>query len=286
MLCILAVFIPSFFMQGAAQALFVPLSLAVGFAMVSSYLLSSTFVPVLSTWLLRHRDEAGKARRRSRASSGSSRPMATPCRGSCAGGGRWCRSIWPSSGFVIIGVGRDLGMEIFPKVDAGRFQLRMRAPPERESRRPRSSPSRSSRRFGRKSVRTTSRSPSATSGSSRRAIRSTPSISGPAGRRRLYFGSPCNKERTVAVEGLKERLRTVLAGKMPEVRFSFEPADIVSEVMSFGSPTPVEFTVNGPNLAENHAYAEKVRAELSKVPSLRDLQFVQALDYPTVGCAG
>src|SRR5208282_3795328 len=45
MLCILAVFLPSFFMQGAAQALFVPLSLAVGFAMVSSYLLSSTFVP-------------------------------------------------------------------------------------------------------------------------------------------------------------------------------------------------------------------------------------------------
>ena len=54
MLCILAVFIPSFFMQGAARALFVPLSLAVGFAMVASYLLSSTFVPVLSVWLLRH----------------------------------------------------------------------------------------------------------------------------------------------------------------------------------------------------------------------------------------
>src|SRR5204862_5851905 len=54
MLCVLAVFIPSFFMQGAARALFVPLSLAVGFAMVTSYLLSSTFVPVLSTWLLRH----------------------------------------------------------------------------------------------------------------------------------------------------------------------------------------------------------------------------------------
>src|SRR5207248_423053 len=54
MLCILAVFLPSFFMQGAAQALFVPLSLAVGFSMVTSYILSSTFVPVLSVWLLRH----------------------------------------------------------------------------------------------------------------------------------------------------------------------------------------------------------------------------------------
>src|SRR5439155_10133859 len=54
MFCVLAVFLPSFFMQGAAQALFVPLALAVGFAMVTSYLLSSTFVPVLSVWVLRH----------------------------------------------------------------------------------------------------------------------------------------------------------------------------------------------------------------------------------------
>src|SRR5207247_2369955 len=54
MLCVLAVFIPSFFMQGAAKALFVPLSLAVGFSMIASYVLSSTFVPVMSSWLLRH----------------------------------------------------------------------------------------------------------------------------------------------------------------------------------------------------------------------------------------
>src|SRR5882724_6791732 len=54
MLCILAVFLPSFFMEGAARALFVPLSLAVGFSMVTSYFLSSTFVPVMSVWLLRH----------------------------------------------------------------------------------------------------------------------------------------------------------------------------------------------------------------------------------------
>ena len=54
MLCILAVFLPTFFMQGAARELFVPLSLAVGFSMMTSYLLSSTFVPVLSVWLLRH----------------------------------------------------------------------------------------------------------------------------------------------------------------------------------------------------------------------------------------
>ena len=58
LLCILSVFIPSFIMQGAVRALFVPLSLAVGGAMVTSYLLSSTFVPVLSVWLLENRHEA------------------------------------------------------------------------------------------------------------------------------------------------------------------------------------------------------------------------------------
>ncbi|MBC7815557.1 MAG: efflux RND transporter permease subunit, partial [Planctomycetaceae bacterium] len=57
MLCILAVFVPSFFMQGAARELFVPLSLAVGFSMIASYLLSSTFVPVVSTWLLKRTTE-------------------------------------------------------------------------------------------------------------------------------------------------------------------------------------------------------------------------------------
>src|SRR5207249_8016466 len=61
MLSVLAVFIPSAFMTGVGRQLFVPLSLAVGFAMLSSYVLSSTLVPVLSVWTLRagHAREAG-----------------------------------------------------------------------------------------------------------------------------------------------------------------------------------------------------------------------------------
>src|SRR5206468_10047996 len=59
MLCILAVFVPSFFMAGVARQLFVPLSLAVGFAMIASYLLSSSLVPVFATWMMKesHRRE-------------------------------------------------------------------------------------------------------------------------------------------------------------------------------------------------------------------------------------
>ncbi len=73
-----------------------------------------------------------------------------------------------------------------------------------------------------------------------------------------------------------------IAQRVQGLRLSFEPADIVNEVMSFGAPTPVEIAVSGAKLAANKEYADKLRAELAKVPGLRDLQYVQALDYPTI----
>ena len=69
---------------------------------------------------------------------------------------------------------------------------------------------------------------------------------------------------------------------MPELRVSFEPSDIVNEVMSFGSPTPVELAVVGNSLPDSRALAEKLRTELTKIPSLRDLQYGQSMDYPTI----
>jgi multidrug efflux pump subunit AcrB len=283
MLCILAVFLPSFFMQGAAQALFVPLALAVGFAMVSSYLLSSTFVPVLSTWLLRNRHEPpnGTARRtlfeRTTDAYGSAISQLV----------RWRWTVVPAylalAALVIVGVGRSLGLEIFPKVDAGRFQLRMRAPTGTRIE--------ETEKLALEVLRTIRAEVGADGVEISVGYIGLIPSSYPINAIFQWTGGPeemvlrvaLNARTTVNVERLKEQLRNVLAQKMPDVRFSFEPADIVSEVMSFGSPTPVEFTVNGPNVAENHAYAEKVRVELAKVSSLRDLQFVQALDYPTVG---
>ena len=60
---------------------------------------------------------------------------------------------------------------------------------------------------------------------------------------------------------------------------SFEAGDIISQVMSFGSPTPIEVAVQGPSLADNRRFAERVREELSRVPNLRDLQYGQPFDY-------
>ena len=67
-----------------------------------------------------------------------------------------------------------------------------------------------------------------------------------------------------------------------QVSFGFQPGDIVSSVMSFGSPTPVEITVASPNLADARLHAQHIKANMQKIPSLRDVQFLQELDYPTI----
>ena len=92
------------------------------------------------------------------------------------------------------------------------------------------------------------------------------------------------KNSGVSVEALKERLRVKLRDQLPQLRCSFEPSDIVNEVMSFGSPPPVEVAVSGPNFAENRQFAEKIRLELTKVPALRDLEYVQSLITPPSTC--
>src|SRR5690606_33941203 len=86
----------------------------------------------------------------------------------------------------------------------------------------------------------------------------------------------------IRVEEFKERLRRKLPEAIPGTSLSFEAGEVVSQVMDFGAPTPVEVAMSGPNLAGNRAFAEKVLAGMSHVASLRDLQFGQPLDYPTV----
>jgi multidrug efflux pump subunit AcrB len=91
-----------------------------------------------------------------------------------------------------------------------------------------------------------------------------------------------NKGAPIKIEALKERLRRKFTEQMPEVSYSFEPSDIVSRVMSLGSPTPIEVAVSGVNLASNRAFAQTIKDRLQRIPDLRDVQFGQSLDYPTV----
>jgi multidrug efflux pump subunit AcrB len=96
----------------------------------------------------------------------------------------------------------------------------------------------------------------------------------------LYIG--LSEALHLSDEVMKERVRERLAKEMPDVRFSFEPSDIVNEVMSFGSPTPIEVVVSGSDFTKNREFAEKLRRELAQVPALRDLQLGQSMDYPTI----
>jgi multidrug efflux pump subunit AcrB len=282
MLCILAVFIPSFFMVGAGRAMFVPLSLAVGFSMIGSYLLSGTFVPILTTWVLRRHTRSQD--------SGDAKSLFNRFRD---GYGRVVRAVigvryvvvpayLVGAGLTVWGAGTRLGMEVFPTVDAGQFQIRFRAPDGTRFERTEELAGRVldtiKEEVGPDNVAKTVGYVGAIPGSY------------PINSIYLWMSGPhegvlrvaLTRGSGVAVEDLKERLRPRLALLMPDVRFSFEAGDIVNEVMSFGSPTPVEIAVTGTNLDASRSYAEALRTQLSKIGSLRDLQYAQPLDYPSL----
>ncbi|HEY2250297.1 MAG TPA: efflux RND transporter permease subunit, partial [Planctomycetaceae bacterium] len=128
LMCILSVFIPAFIMEDPLRSLFMPLTLGVGFAMISSYLLSSTFVPVLCVYLLKHMghghgdENAGLFGRILRVYGKAVnlfvrlRWLIVP--GYLAG----CAAI-------LVGLGTQVGTELFPQIDSGQFVLRFRPPP-------------------------------------------------------------------------------------------------------------------------------------------------------------
>src|SRR5712691_9268750 len=293
MLCVLAVFIPSFFMQGAAQALFVPLSLAVGFSMVTSYILSSTFVPVMSTWLLRHSHADAHQSSRWFSMARLQDGYAWLLRGVLRV--RWLLlAAYLAVPALLVGwwwIGHPgMGMEIFPKVDSGQFQLRVQAPAgtllEDTEALAKDVLEEIAREAG-----------GAQNVDISVSLVGTASYNYPinaiylwtAGSQEAVLRVALKRDSAIRLEEFKNRLREKLpkmqrkkAPAMQEVKLQFEAGDIVEQVMSFGSPTPVQVAVNGPNLAENRAYAEKVRQQLAQIPTLRDLQYEQSLDYPTI----
>jgi len=175
-----------------------------------------------------------------------------------------------------------LGREIFPRVSAGQLQLRLRAP--------------IGTRVG------------ATEAMALRALDEIHQVAGannvavtlgyvgtqppayPINTIFLWTSGPqeallriaLKPDAPISAAHLEQQLREKLPGMFPGSEFSFEAGDIVSQTMNFGAPTPVEVAVNGPNLQDDRGYAEKLLVELSKIAALRDLQFEQPLDYPSV----
>jgi multidrug efflux pump subunit AcrB len=299
MLCVLAVFVPSFFMEGAARGLFVPLALAVGFAMIASYVLSSTFVPVVATWLLRYQPHHAERRaeathapkqRRSLGHRLASLFSFETWRSAYAGVGRgsvaarWI--VVPAylavSVLVILLVGPRIGVEIFPTIDAGEFRLRLRAPDgthfETTERLALQTLEIVGEQVGKENIALTL----GYVGTIPPSFPINAVYQWSRGPEEAILRIALRPGSHISTESMKERLRQELTRRMPQVRFSFEPADIVSEVMSFGSATPIEVAVRGGSLQENRHYLTNVERELRGIGGLRDIQVSQSLDYPTV----
>ena len=278
MLSILAVFLPSFFMVGVPRSLFIPLSLAVGFAMLASYVLSNTVVPVLATGLLREQRAAESHALLDRVHAGHDRFMRRVFKW------RWVVAVL----YAVITVGgavvvvRFLGTDMFPAVDAGQFQLRLRAPTGTRVER--------TEEMALKALDVIRSEAGPSNVEISLAFVGTPASNYPINSIYLWSSGPHEVLITVALrpksgvrlDGLRERLRHQLPDALPNVSVSFESGDIVSQIMNFGAPTPIEVAVGGPNLSADRAFAEKVAGEMRKIGTLRDLQFAQPLDYPTV----
>jgi multidrug efflux pump subunit AcrB len=283
MLAVVAVFVPSFFMTGVSKSLFVPLSLAVAFAMVASFVLSSSLVPVLSVWLLGRRRHATRDgthaenwvdRLRDRLTRALQRLTRF--------GGLLVMAYAILTMAIVAIVGLRLGREIFPAGNAHQFQLRFYAPAgtkfERTERLADDVLDEIHRAAGPRNV-------DATLG----YVGVQPS-SYPINTIFLWTGGSHEGVLQIALEpgapieltAFEEELRHRFAKRFPDVQFSFEPGDIVGRIMNFGAPTPVQVAIMSPDFAATRAFAARVRTELAQIPTLRDLHVEQALDYPGI----
>ncbi len=283
MLCVMAVFIPSFFMTGPAQSLFLPLSLAVGFAMGASYLLSSSLVPVLANWMLKANHEVDQAkphvegsfdRFRHRFERTLERAMNLPA------------ILLTSYAVVVLLVlaliTPRIAEEIFPSAASTQFRLRINAPDGTRV------------AVTEDLVKHVLNTIHDTAGDQNLDLSlgyvGTQASSYPINAVFLWTSGPqqaiinvgLRPNSSLKLPELEERLRKKLPEQFPDAKFSFDPGDLISQILSFGSSSLSEVTIIGPQYADVASFAERVRQKLAAVPELRDLQYEEPLHYPTV----
>jgi len=278
LLSILAVFVPALFMSGVPRAMFLPLALAVGFAMIASFLLSQTLVPVVANWYLKDHVAEPRETRFDRFRQRFSNLLTGLLR---------CSAVVVPAYLVVallaLGVGYHfLGTEIFPKVDTGQFQVRLRLPTGTRIERTEDATQQVlalvQQLAGPGNVAITS------------AFVGTQPSSYPINTIYLWTSGPheavlkvnLNPKAGLVLEDFKERLRARAKQKIPQLALSFEPGDLVEQVLNLGATTPVEVAVVGKDLAQGRQVAERLRTQLAAIPYLRDVQFGLPLDYPTL----
>ncbi|NKF24169.1 efflux RND transporter permease subunit [Solimonas marina] len=298
LLCICIVFVPMFFLDGVARFLFVPMAMSVMFAMVCSFILSRTLVPTMSKYLLKphapHTDMHGN-----NASLPPSRnPLVRFQRGFEARFER-VRGVYRSllefalyhrrvfvPGFMCI-VALSLllvpflGRNFFPSVDSGQMLIHARAPAGTRL-------EETSRIFAniensiRKVIPPKELAAVADNiGVPVSSINNTYANTGTVGPQDGDIQVALHEGHRPTDEYVK-LLRDKLPREYPGVQFSFLPADIVSQILNFGSPAPIDVQVRGPHPDDNFDFAKKLLEKVRLVDGVADARIQQTRNYPTL----
>jgi multidrug efflux pump subunit AcrB len=296
LLCICIVFVPMFFLEGVARFLFVPMAEAVMFAMACSFMLSRTLVPTVSKYLLRphspHTDMHGtRARlpptrnpllhfqrvfeeRFERAREGYRGLLRA-----ALGGG------WPFvAGFMAVvalsfALVPMLGSNFFPSVDGGQILLHARVPVGTRV-------EEAAARFARieQAINRVIPAEEITTlvdniGLPPSSINLTYNNTGVMGTQDGDIQIALRKDHLPTGDYVRE-LREVLPRQFPDTVFSFPPADIVSQILNFGAPAPIDLQIRGNNLEANFAYANKLLKAVRGVPGVADARIQQSNRSP------
>jgi CzcA family heavy metal efflux pump len=294
-LCICIVFIPMFFLSGVAKYLFVPLAEAVSFAMLASYMWSRTIVPTLAMYLLSSDDEyhpedhvgekmgffrryqQGFERGFERFREGYRKALDAAIRSPGLFSAFFLGFCVFSMLLVFV-----LGRDFFPKVDAGQLRLHMRA---RTGLRIEETARLADQVDG--VIRETIPKEELTTvldniGLPYSGINLTYSNAGTIGTSDAEILVQLKEERGKPTSMYINELRDKLPQRFPGVQFFFQPADIVTQILNFGSPAPVDVQVTGQNQRGNYLIGEKLANQFRHIPGAVDVHVQQAFDNPTL----
>jgi CzcA family heavy metal efflux pump len=291
-LSICIVFVPMFFLSGVAKYLFVPLAEAVSFAMLASYLLSRTLVPTMARYLLKASSEEER-----KELIGKSRNPFVRLQGRFEVGFEKFRDRYHSLLEVCIrhrniftvcffaacilsfALLPFVGQDFFPTVDSGEFKLHMRAATGTRIEETASICDRVEDDIRREIP------PSELSGIIDNiglpysSINLSYSNSAPVGTGDADIQVELNKKHRPTAEYVRD-LRVKLTRDFPGVTFYTIPADIVSQILDFGLPAPIDIQIVGRNLDANRAFADELFNQLKFVPGTVDLRIQQVFDQP------
>ena len=296
LLCICIVFVPMFFLQGVSRFLFVPMAEAVMFAMVCSFILSRTLVPTMAKYLLRphaphtdlHGTRATKPPTRNpllllqRVFEERFERVREGYRGvlRLALSARW-RFVGGFMAVVLLSFALlpMLGSNFFPAVDAGQILMHARVPTGTRV-------EETAQRFARieRAIRRVIPSEEITTlvdniGMPPSSINLTYNSTGVIGTQDGDIQIALRKEHEPTADYVRE-LRDVLPREFPDTVFSFPPADIVSQILNFGAPAPIDLQIRGNDLDANFAYARKLLKEIRRVPGVADARIQQSNRAP------